>query len=103
MSQGRLREADRLFRKVLARSPTNGSAWTNRGHIARIQRRFPEAIRYYRRAVLEDPTSATAWPPLLRLTGRHGTPSDRRDLEAIRAEMEDFPRAGKRSKSPDLD
>jgi predicted O-linked N-acetylglucosamine transferase (SPINDLY family) len=55
---GRLREAEALYRQVLAAQPAFGDALANLGFVLVSTRRLPEAISCYQQAVTQRPNSA---------------------------------------------
>jgi tetratricopeptide (TPR) repeat protein len=55
IEQGRLDEADAIFRGLLARDDGDALAWYNRGRIAALRGDSEEAARLYRRALALEP------------------------------------------------
>lgn len=59
--QGRLAEAEALYRQVLALAPASVDAWTNRGAALQGLGQLPEALASYDRAVSHGPGHVSAW------------------------------------------
>lgn len=70
---GRIDQADRAYRAVLAEDPVNGTALRNLGVLSRMEGRFAQAETLYRAALGMNPKDAAAWQNfgnLLRATAR---------------------------------
>lgn len=59
--QGKLAEAEALYRQVLARVPEAVDAWVNHGVTLQGLGRLPEALASYDQAVRRKPSHAPAW------------------------------------------
>lgn len=59
--QGKLIEAEALYRQVLAQVPEAVDAWVNHGVTLQGLGRLPEALASYDQAVRRMPTNASAW------------------------------------------
>jgi Tfp pilus assembly protein PilF len=59
--QGRLAEAETLYRQVLAEAPGAVDAWINRGAALQGLGRLQEALACYDQAVTRGPSHASAW------------------------------------------
>ncbi|MCA9283351.1 MAG: sulfotransferase, partial [Phycisphaerales bacterium] len=61
---GRLEEAERGYRSVLASAPNTGAALNMLGALLARQRKYDEALRYLRRAAKVTPSTPSVWQNL---------------------------------------
>jgi SAM-dependent methyltransferase len=74
--EGRLDEAERLYRDALAAAPDNGPACNNLGILLATGGRPEEAVVLFRRATAIDPAAADAWANLGQASESAGQPTE---------------------------
>jgi tetratricopeptide (TPR) repeat protein len=86
--QGRLQEAEALYRQVLLVRPESVRAWTNLGNVAADRGRRPEAEAAYRRALELAPDDRDALNNLAWLLLAEGTRLEEAETLAARAALQ---------------